>query len=251
MSKNTTIAIKLLKHLKPNKFALLQAIIPKMTEDMLWSIAEADYGHKADYCIQELKKICKNQAPPRKIEFALKEVLELTKWRDAKTDKEHWTRLFTCTNLLMMAHDTELMGENSILASLLESVLVLDERLIQSAIQLIAWRLLADEDNSDFYAEETPFFIYALLYLMLYQKQPTSKIKTLFQWLNEAEAKEREVQVWSTTFLLGITVYDQRHLVWKALTQKLIPKTEYLDDLELKEELLVVLDWILDDEEVK
>lgn len=124
---------------------------------------------------------------------------------------------------------------------------LLDEKLIQATIQLIVWRLLENEHSSRFYVEETPFFIYALLYLMLHQKQPTSNIKTLFQWLNEAEAKEREVQVWSTTFLLGITNYGLRHLVWKALTQKLIPKTEYLEDLELKEELLVVLDWILDE----
>jgi len=248
MPKNTTIPIELLNNLKPNKSALLQAIIPKMTEDMLWSIAQADYGQEADYCMKELKKICKTQAPPKKIEFSLKEVLELTKWRDAKTDKEHWKRLFACTNLLMMAYDTELIGENQTLANLLDSVLFLDEKLIQATIQLIAWRLLED---ANFYAEETPFFIYALLYLMLYQKQPTSKIKTLFQWLNEAETKERKmhIQNWGVgniPFLLGITSYDLRHLVWKELTKQLIPKLEYLDNLELKEELLIILHWIID-----
>ncbi|MEM8525426.1 MAG: hypothetical protein AAGG68_12370 [Bacteroidota bacterium] len=238
--------IELLTELKPNKSALLQAVIPKMTQDMLWSIAQADYGHEADYCMQELQKINKTQVLPKKIKFMLKEVLELTRWSDAQTEKEHWKRLFACTNLLMIAHDTELMGENQTLANLLDSVLFLDKKLIQPAVQLITWRLLEDENNTDFYAEETPFFIYALLYLMLHQKQSASKIKTLFQWLNEAEAKEREIQVWSPTFLLGITNYGQRYLVWKELTRQLITEAEYLEDLELKEELLLVLGWILE-----
>lgn len=123
MPKNTTIPIELLNNLNPNKSALLQAIIPKMTEDMLWSIAQADYGFEADYYMQELKKIQKFQVPPKKIEFILKEVLELTRWGDAKTAQEHWKRLFACTNLLMMAYDTERIGENQTLANLLDSVL--------------------------------------------------------------------------------------------------------------------------------
>ena len=251
MSQAITIPTQFLTDLQPDKFALLQNVIPNMTDDMLWRIAQADYGHEAIFCMEELRKIKKNQAPPKKIEFALHEVLELTRWTNAETEKDHWMRLFACTNLLMIAHDTETMGENQTIANMLESLLSLDDNLVHPTIQLFAWRLIEDEQDAKFYQEETAFFIYALLYLLLLLKKPTAQIRTLFDWLVTVEAKERAGQEWNPSFLLGISVFDQRHYVWKELTQQLIPQLDYLEDTDLKEEMLIVLQWIVAYKKIK
>lgn len=236
---------KQLEALQPNKFALLQAITPKISDDMLWRIAQADYGFKADFCMEALRKIRKTQTLPKKIEFALQEVNELIRWTEAESKKEHWMRLFACTNLLMMAHDTGTMGENQTLANLLESIILLDEKLYEPTLQLIAYRLIADEENRDFYVEEQSFFIYALLYLMILLKKPTSQIKILFDWLVKVEVKEKGFFEWNPAFLLGTSVYDQRHRTWKKLTKQLIPNLDYLENPDLKEKMKAVLDLII------
>ncbi len=253
--------ILLLEESEPSQYEFLAMISDLLDEDMLQQIAEADYGYEAEYCFSELKKIKEAKTIPSKIEFSLREVLELTRWTEPKTTKEHIMRAFSCSCLLILypilAYPDD---ENATLATFVESVATFDSKYQKSAFQLVTWRILFDYAKSSRENEEEifiyypdTFFIYALLQLMILNQDSAARILTIAKWLVEDENSKRKEQytVVNQTFLLGLTHDNLRHHTWVTITSQMLTRIEYITDRNVTEKLVEIANSILDTKETK
>ncbi|MGH1334972.1 MAG: hypothetical protein ACRBFS_02515 [Aureispira sp.] len=223
---------------------LLAVLSPLMTEKMLQSIASADYGYQKEECLCYLKAIVKNQKVPTQVAFILTECLELTRWTLSTEKEEYLCRAFSCCLLLILdqqSNYTPISDENETLAILIESITTLNlaPKLAQN---LIVWRLLMDyKEEEAWYIEEqddvseitlSPFFIYGLLLLMVFNEEPPAAVEQVLDWsiamhLESTNSiffdKEKE-----HIFLLGTTNFNQREAVWKYLSQQMKEWSTYI-----------------------
>lgn len=212
----------------PSSEGLLRKVSELVDDCMLEEIAQCDYGKETAEHLIELRKIRDTEVPVP-VQFCPLEVLSLTRWtsdnRSRTTGRrDDVMRAFACCALLRIKGEpgnalANIEGENQTLVQLLVSLDRLGGGYHKEALQFLAWRLetLADDD------EERPFFIYALLLLTLKTGAPVSdsQLEGIVEWLIEDEDRmKREDWKWRPAYrshwLLGLTSYNQRHLVWAA-----------------------------------
>jgi len=211
----------------PNSEGLLRKVSELVDDRMLEEIAQCDYGEEAAEHLIELRKIRDTGEVPVPVQFCPLEVLALTRWTsDTPTRtmgrRDHVMRAFACSALLRIkgegGNDPSIERENETLVQLLASLDKLGGY-HEEALQFLAWRLetLADDD------EERPFFIYALLLLTLKTRAPVSdsQLAGIVDWLVEDEDRLKRDDwkarpAYRSHWLLGLTSYNQRHLVWAA-----------------------------------
>jgi hypothetical protein len=199
---------------------------------MAEEIASADYGYGFRENVPILRDIRNLGKLPSRLKWFPREVLELERWSTpARYDRRgHLKRAFACGVLIEAGGDPANYGyidaENETLASLLDSVRVLGVAFSQPALRLVTWRLLLPEPLHD----EYPFFACAVLLLSvdtgILHREPDS-LMLLADRVLAAEAQvrnENEEYGWneSDQWLLGLTLFDQRHGLWKALARDIL-----------------------------
>ena len=85
---------EIFKKLKASKNNILQELSALMTDEMLWVIAEADYGYKKEECFGYLKNIVSTKKAPSKVPFILGECLQLTHYSEPKIGKNILLEVF-------------------------------------------------------------------------------------------------------------------------------------------------------------
>ena len=255
------IPLELLKQYNASSTQLLVGLCNMMTDEMLWKIAEADYGYQKEECFKMLKQIVTTQQTPKAVEFILGECLELIRWIEPKTDEEHKMRAF-CAGLLLILEansDFENLDENANLATLIESLTALD-LCCKVAEEMIVWRLLHDyemevesyleDDDGALYIHEIgsdEFFIYALLLLMVHNRAEGKQVVIVLNWFIDMEKERQNIAPFynpnrdetyvlenrTNTLLLGATYHNLRHDVWKRLSQNMLAWKTYLKNEEI------------------
>lgn len=168
----------ILAPLQDDPNGLLQQLCQYVTDPILETIAEADYGHFATAYLDELKKIRRHQAIHQMhFESALSEVVELTRWkkpvdtkdkRVTKAQQDNLAIAFSCSILLMVPQEwyPNRMGESSSVIRLIQSSTYLEyvfPNLLPKVSPLLAWRIT--ENGTDL--EDIPFFMFGLLITLL------------------------------------------------------------------------------------
>lgn len=233
---------------------LLASLSLLMTDEMLQHIAAADYGYEAEKCFIYLKQLVTTQEIPKKVAFIVTECLALTRWSVPKNREEHLCRAFSCCLLLLLVHEsnyTPVSDENETLVGLIESSIKvgLAPRFTQN---LIVWRLLADykEEEAWYIADQeevseitlSPFFIYGLLLLMVFNQEEPTVIERILDWsiAMDEEAKKYALldeKGLNQPFLLGTTYFKQRHEVWKQLSQQMNQWRSYITNQPISNKL--------------
>ena len=226
----------------PSPDALLDVLRPRVDDGMLREIARADYGMDEDEHLAALLPVRDSGVVPVPMGWEPKEVLELIRWSQpedpewkpgATGTRGHLMRAFACAALLRAAAEPAnrgyFDGENSTLAQLLDSALVLGADVREAAARFLAWRTPRMEPH-----EERPFFAFGLLVLAALLREgrlPGAALAAAADWVIAEEAEERAAQdpgppVSSGGWLLGLTPFDMRGTVWRALAGRLIEEAD-------------------------
>ncbi|MEM1098746.1 MAG: hypothetical protein AAGH92_08150 [Planctomycetota bacterium] len=169
---------------------------------MLREIAEADYGMDAAKHLNALKRIVGGDRPAP-LEWEPKEVLELMRWSQPEDptwapgstgERGHWIRLFACSVLLRLGGEPEnvdyMTGEESTLIQLVDSAIVLGPKTVETALQLIAWRMR----DCELYDEDRPFFATAIMLLLAVSERDDPRLAT---WLIQQAQSDQEDRAWN------------------------------------------------------
>lgn len=203
---------------------------------MLQKIAEADYETDVELHLSALQPIRDERRVPAPLEWHPGEVLELIRWSEPENPNwepgetgriGHVMRAFSCAVLLRASAEKgneELrQGENHTLVQLLVSVDMLGPEFQEAARRFLAWRI----DQHKIAVTDRPFFLLGVLLLGLKCRPElaTDDINDVVQSLIRAERTARITEVIpkeNSEWLLGITHFDLKHDVWRAMGQQLM-----------------------------
>ena len=221
----------------PAPDALLELLRRQVDDGMLREIARADYGMDEDAHLAALLPVRDRGELPAPMRWEPKEVLELVRWSEpddpawkpgSPGTRGHRMRAFACAALLRAAAEPEnagfFDGENSTLAQLLASALVLGADAQEAAARFLTWRTPRMAHH-----EDRPFFALGLLVLAVELRGgrlPDGALAAAADWVVAEEAEERAAQhpylpVNSEGWLLGLTWHDLRDTVWRALAGRM------------------------------
>ena len=242
---------ELLSPFNPSPTALLDVMSRRLDDSMLREIAEADYGAEADVAERELRRIRETRQITGRIPGILLEVLELSRWSHPEDPKwapgstgvrGHIMRGFCCAALLRAAAEPEnaeyIPGENQTVAQLVASALVLGPEVQEAAASLLAWRLR----SSGIDAEDRPFFAMGLLILAVFMGTDPfreDELNELADWVvrEEADARATLGRDGKEGWLLGLTIFNQAHPVWRSLAQGLLAESSKIEIPEVRSKL--------------
>lgn len=211
--------------------ALLDHLRPWIDDDMLLEIASCDYGMGVGEYLAGLRLIRDDGEV-----FAYPgpaEVLELTRWSEPGDPNwgfrtpgrpGHLMRAFACAALLragaVPANRDFILSENESLVQLLASAVYLGRPTQEAAARFLAWRVGGEPD------EDRPFCAFSLLFLIALLADGRFPEDGVASLADEVIAEEKRVRdsSWRASgnpWLLGLTMYDQRHHVWRDHARRL------------------------------
>jgi hypothetical protein len=223
----------LLQKLNPDADSLVAALSKHVDDEMLLSIANADYGWDVERHLEALRPIRDEQMIFAPMGWHPKEILSLTRWinpgseedADISTSvlKQHIIRAFVCAALLRAGADPlnepYFTGENSTIAALLDSLPALEPSIQTEALRFFAWVI----PRLTQYNEEKPFYGLALVLLILRTQTPFTRteLKSLINWIF-AEVKMIAEYPWNTVndrkqWLTWLSDFDQRFELWQKI----------------------------------
>lgn len=222
--------------LKPRQGALLELLASEMSSRLLQQISEADYGCRVRENLEQLRCICKTLIVPEPLQWVPREVLELIRW--SRPEQEDWKpglpgrdghliRAFCCTVLVIGGGNKTTReyvdDENSTLAPLVESLLVLGPEYQVAGLSELAWRL---ENPPQAWSDEPFFWLAALLLAAgLRDTVRPDLLPDLSRRVLESERAVRE-QDWHISedeqlWLFGLTFFNLRQDIWVGLARHL------------------------------
>jgi hypothetical protein len=194
----------------------LRAALPPATLD---AIAAADYGQDHAEHLAALDEIQRTGGVRHPLPWFPLEVLQLVRWSEGDA-VDHLARAFACTVLCiddagpLRWHD----GNESTIAVLLHSAIALGTEAVDDVIGLLAAMANAYRDD-----ELRAFAELALVLAAVWRDATDPRIAPLVTRLISDEARLREQTTrWSERWLLGITNFDLRHELWRALAQSIL-----------------------------
>ncbi len=243
----------LLERFDPHPDRLLDHLRVQVDDEMLVEIAELDCGlHNAPAqfaALEYIRDTGKVQAP---MKWEPLEALKLashgapgmfSKPNRQELFREHLERAFACSALLRAHVETPNAGHvtnmNLTLAALLESRCLFAAEFERHLGSFVAWRV--GQLNG---LDDRPFFAFALLLLAVlgrgseFDEEETA---SLCRWVLDEEAEEfryvrsvyRAGYGPSGSWLLGLTNFDLRHRIWRALSQQLKDRASELTNSNL------------------
>lgn len=246
MLKNPRVE-ELLHRLNPSETALRDWLRPLIDDTMLIDIASDGYGVDEEH-LQAVKRIHRGEPIPVPLRWYPREFLELERWSEPddliwvasrpsrKGVRGHLIRAFCCEILLRAGDSVETQGyilaENDTMVQLLASVRSIGREAEARTLQLLCWRMLRlpgyNRDGASYYHEERPFFALGILLLCasLYEPpQSGDDLALLADWVVEEvdwAISSDMILVATEEWLLGLTNFDQRHEVWRRLSQEIL-----------------------------
>lgn len=222
----------------PDFGGLLTYLREVVTDKDIEAIAAADYGYRIDENMAALRAIHQSGVVPCPLPWEPKEVCELTRWtkpvvfspdqvsgatkRDVARARQ---RAFACAVLLWEAGDearVNSMGENSTVAALIGSALVLG----QEAVSLTRGFLAALLERGTLEESEVGLVALGVVICTLADSREASRDETgaRLRLLSDALiAEERRVyetaHTWTGGWLMRMTIYSQRHNLWRSLAK--------------------------------
>ena len=213
--------------------------MPHVSNSMLWEIADADFGFENKQHSEALLPIRDCQEIPIPLRWIPSEVLNLMRWSEpedltnpgSRGTRGHLIRAFCCAVLLKAADEPETQDlinpVNETLIQMIASVLYLGREATESASHFLCWRIL----RFPLWDNEYPFFALGLLLLRAALFRPGengSDLKLLAEWVIREEKRLRCYPLTlpvSESWLLGLTLHDQRHDVWRRVAQDILLNT--------------------------
>ncbi|MEK6702872.1 MAG: hypothetical protein AABZ53_11450 [Planctomycetota bacterium] len=209
-----------------------------MTDEDIEVIAASDYGYRIDENVAALRAIRQSGLVPCPLPWEPKEVCELTRWKQpdvfspdqvsgaTKQDVARARqRAFACAVLLWEAGDearVNSMGENSTVAALIGSALVLE----REAVSFTRGALAALLVRGTLEESEVGLVALGVVICTLADSREAARNGTgeRLRLLSDALiAEERRVyeagDAWTGDWLLRMTIYDQRHDLWRSLAK--------------------------------
>ena len=244
----------LLATLSPSPDALLELLCPRVDDAMLLHIAEADYATAVAENLSALRPIRDARDIPSPLAWYPREVLALTRWSEPDDPpregpdrlRSHVARAFACAVLIRAGADAandgivELNGENTTAAQLVASAIALGPEVQRAALRLLAWRMQPDGRG------ERPFFAFAILVLACVLGRdcfPEPVLAAMADGVITEEADARASAYLappSAEWLLGLTYYDQRHSLWRALAHQVTAAAHDVKSEALRSDLLLL-----------
>lgn len=246
----------------PSENALLELLCDEVTPNILWFIAEADYGEGSSDYLKVLERIQREKRISKlPFDVALSEVVALTRWHKPESltadDYDQALRInlaiaFSCTILLTVPSEWyyNREGENSTVIRLLqvsEELSVDLPDLWEKVGSLLAWRVTENET----YLTDLPFFLYGLLLSGLRGKlADESELLALADYLIaeegrcRAELPDHGYFQATPTWLLGLTNFNLLEVDWRGTTQWLREESERVQLPELRSRLRKIAGWL-------
>lgn len=243
----------LLQKLNPDADSLVAALSKHVDDEMLLSIANADYGWDVERHLDALHQIRDEQKVFAPMKMQPKEVLSLTRWiipgdkayadRLDSIHKQHIMRAFACAVLLRAAADPAneeyFDGDNSNIAGLLDSLPALDQSIQIEALRFFAWVI----PELTQYNEEKPFYGLALIVLILRTQTRVThaELKALINWIF-AEVKIVRDYPWNTVkdrkqWLTWLSDFNQRIALWQKIGQEIASHADRYGNSEGRQNL--------------
>lgn len=200
-------------------FDLVRNAVPRTTID---DIARNDYGMDYADHLAVLDEIVTTGAVRHPLPWCPLEVLQLERWNEGD-EIDHLARAFACT--LLCIDDAGPLrwqdGNESTIATLLHSAIALGTEAVDAAIGLFA--AMANAYRDDKYDLMRSFAELALVLAAVWRDATDPRIAPLVIRLVHDEARLREDATrWSEGWLLGLTNFDQRHALWRALAAAIL-----------------------------
>lgn len=171
-----------------------------------------------------LKDIYETGLVPHPLRFHPAEVLELTGWQKGPST-DHLARAYCCALLCLdrAGPETRRDDQTATLAVLVESCIKLGPEALAALVRFLAALIEGTprDTNADFV-----FLHLALLLAAIAQDAADPRLPALGEYLLALEQRWRAE--WSAPdeqWLLGLTRFDQRHKLWRALAARLLTPT--------------------------
>jgi hypothetical protein len=185
-----------------------------MDQQRIEEVAAGDYGMDFDQHLEALEGIRTTGSIPQPLDWFPLETLQLARWLEGR-DIDHVTRAFVCTVLCIddAGVASRNWGNESTIAVLLESCLVLGIEAVDGLIALLA---AMSDAYGDTYMRS--FSELALLLAAAWRDPGDPRLPLIVERLIRDEPRRRETATMVFEgWLLGVTNFDQRHGVWRAL----------------------------------
>ena len=227
---------ELLNRFEPDGDALLRAISPHVTDEMLECISQADYGCDADDHLAALRQLRDTGVLPDNPGWVPMEVLELMRWSEPENPEwkpgmtgefGHWMRAFSCAAILRAEHEPWNYHYNdgstdSTTIQLVLSLDVLPVDLKREAARNFAWLILkSDPDGKNDSIRE---YAVALLWFAL-QIEPAvgdEDLIALAEWVvRRADELKWDPRVAEFSGLKGMVIGCQKRSAWEVFGVKL------------------------------
>jgi hypothetical protein len=208
-----------LEQWEPDPAALLDWLRERITPKALATIAAADYGNDRDTHLAALRDIQATGLIPQPLTWHPTEVLALTRWSSGD-NVDHMARAFACTVLCLdSAGPVHRDGHEATIAVLLESCLALGDEAVSRAVGLMVTLAQAADDDH----HELGFAYLGLLLAAAVRDPHDPRLASLADRLVATELSTR-LDSHQDNWLLGQTLFDARHRLWRSLAEDLLAK---------------------------
>lgn len=228
--------VDLLNRFEPDGDVLLRAISKHVTDEMLDSIAGADYGDRREEHFAALLQVRDGGEFPDDLAWAPMEVLELIRWSEPESpewkpgregESGHWMRAFSCAAILRAEHEPWNYKYNdgctdSTTIQLVLSLEALPVDLEREAARDFAWLILkSDPEGKNGSIRE---YGVALLWFVLQLKPAVADedLIALAQWVvRRADELKWDPRVAEFAGLKGMVIGCQKRSGWEMFGVKL------------------------------
>jgi len=202
---------------------LFNTLCEIIDDNQLDTISNADnyYGYNSKECFEVLKQIQQTQTIPKKIDYAMSEVLSLTRYQVSETTKGHQERIFASVIILLGDYEyTAFENYKYTLISIFISVKILDDIDLFKQTKALFYYKLHHSKN----IEEVIFLAYLISGIHLLLKEEND-YKKIFDFLNRMEILKQTDYENDTSFTAKIV---------KELSVIMLENIDFIIDSDLK-----------------
>jgi hypothetical protein len=229
--------LDLLTRMAPDPTALLSWLAPRVTDRMLYTTSELDYGHEAEKYLTYLTALRKACARGDDSLCKSCEVLEFAKWSDIEPGFPAWhrrdahtIRTFACAVLLRAeAVGTEnwIGASQENVARVVAGVIELGSEAESAALRYLSWHAL----RLTWYDHECVFVALAILLLAVRLRRDEHVLRGLCRWVYVEEQRCRGLE-WRgrrghDRWLLGLgSDIGSTHAIWAGAARRVLLESE-------------------------
>ncbi|HEX5236679.1 MAG TPA: hypothetical protein VFW25_15270 [Silvibacterium sp.] len=228
--------VDLLNQFGPDSEGLLREISKYIDDEVLASIAAADYGMDQERHLVALRQIRDTNTFPQEMYRYPAEVLELIRWSEPEDHNwkpgetgefGHWMRAFSCAALLRATREPwkhgDGIGSDSALVQMILSLRALPVDFTDQAISFLAWLLLRSEPEGQ--DEQVCAYAVGLLWYALQRPALFSDgtLTSLGEWvIQKGEQLFGSFSSGNFSGLRGMVIHCQKRSSWEHFGIRLL-----------------------------